>query len=222
MDNVNDTIQNGVKRTFPIQSEMESEVKEIVQMHQHRKPMVDDVIQYGMKDIIENTVKEILPLEMEQSLSIEDAIQNGVKDTKPIKENLKIGVERAVEYGKKKSFKLRYPSKDGVKDVFGTIFPETEGEVTYTIQNGVKVIDTHNQELEHTVNDIIETGQKENVKEIKHGLLGHINDEQTLATSMEFSDKIDDTIENGVRTISGRRFDRRGKVDEILENGDKL
>jgi hypothetical protein len=215
IDNVDDTIQNGVKRTFPIQSEMESEVKEIVQMHQHRKPMVDDVIQYG--------VKETSHLDSRPISSVNDAIQNGVKNTKPIGENLKIGVEKAVKQIKEIKHGLLGHINDEQTQATSMEFSD---KIDNAIENGVKEIKEikHNRTTYHgyfnikdsthtpmdKVQDVIQNG----VKEIQTDLFNPL--------SYHHKWTINDVIETGVKTISGRRFEREDKVDEILEKGDKL
>jgi hypothetical protein len=212
---IEDTIQNGVKRTFPIQSEMESEVKEIVQMHQHRKPMVDDVIQYG--------VKETSHLDSRPISSVNDAIQNGVKNTKPIGENLKIGVEKAVKQIKEIKHGLLGHINDEQTQATSMEFSD---KIDNAIENGVKEIKEikHNRTTYHgyfnikdsthtpmdKVQDVIQNG----VKEIQTDLFNPL--------SYHHKWTINDVIETGVKTISGRRFEREDKVDEILEKGDKL
>ena len=147
---VEDTIQNGVKRTHSHLAEQMVIVEDTIQNGVKRIqatgtvfcPEVEDTIQNGVKrtvpesiadsfaieDTIQNGVKTTSTRRYSQYWIIEDTIQNGVKTTLP-EDDIDIGfVENAIQNGVKK-----VSSDEGYMNHFKQIYRAEQ-----TIQNGIK------------------------------------------------------------------------------------
>jgi hypothetical protein len=137
---VEDIIQNGVKRTVSYKDRPE--------------PTVEGVIQSG--------IKETNPNHLMGDLTIEEVIQNGVKETK------KLEHDRTTYHGYFSQERGSHTPLDTVQDViengikktnWRTVdnFPEFEERV---IQNGIKETWGYERQPQTRVNDVIQTGQK--------------------------------------------------------------
>jgi len=121
---VEDTIQNGVKNT------------EFTQLN--RAATVEDTIQNGVKEILEERT--------EQTWFVDDVIQNGVKDTrsysdrdkKTVGDITQSGVKETYESKSTKSISLRHAIKNGVKHVEDGDWLDQDERIDDIIENGVK------------------------------------------------------------------------------------
>jgi hypothetical protein len=189
---VEDTIQNGVKRTQATGTVF--------------CPEVEDTIQNGVKevekgswfnvlyteDVIQNGVKETYECFNSANL-IDDIIQNGVKDTIGTLRRTKLGVDDIIKNGVKeinhvdvmKFFdnKMEAALQNGIKET-KSMCGKRDGRVNNTIQNGVK--DTL---------DIYSRCEWEVKYAIKNGVR-HVEDGDWL----DQDDRIEEIIKNGVKS----------------------
>ncbi|NDI17302.1 MAG: hypothetical protein EBY83_04945 [Verrucomicrobia bacterium] len=172
---VEDTIQNGVKNTsavrVPIEGWVEDTIQNGVKETQTRMwpPVgaVDETIQNGVKDIID-------PFWVDP-VRIKDAIQNGVKETKPSTSGSWTAIDDTIENGVKEILEERTEETWFVDEVIQDGIKETKSmcgkrgvRVDYIIQNGVKHVEDGDWlDQDERIDDIIENGVKE-TKEISN------------------------------------------------------
>jgi hypothetical protein len=225
---VEDTIQNGVKKTsdrpFTYGSVVEETIQNGVKLlmdGNERNPAwegkVQDAIQNGVKETksmcgkrdsrvnntIENGVKDISNGSYPPQFFIEDIIQNGVKEVEKGSWFNTICADEVIDNGK--------------KDIY-PIYGVSDKKIEETIQNGVKETcgvkswgSFGNKIVEHT----IQTG----VKQILVSTLESFLQEDHKATSQSFTDKIEDAIDNGVKTVmQGSEWFHQDEVNTLIEN----
>ena len=125
---VEDTIQNGVKRTEPMFGFSLQEVEDTIQNGVKRTVPESIADSFSIEDTIQNGVKTTSTRRYSQYWIIEDTIQNGVKTTLP-EDDIDIGfVENAIQNGVKK-----VSSDEGYMNHFKQIYRAEQ-----TIQNGIK------------------------------------------------------------------------------------
>ena len=125
---VEDTIQNGVKRTMPTWWFDSPPVEDTIQNGVKRTVPESIADSFSIEDTIQNGVKTTSTRRYSQYWIIEDTIQNGVKTTLP-EDDIDIGfVENAIQNGVKK-----VSSDEGYMNHFKQIYRAEQ-----TIQNGIK------------------------------------------------------------------------------------
>ncbi len=140
-----------------------------------------------VKDAIENGVKKVIsdvgPTNIPKLIN--DVIQNGIKDIGYKKTPNESFTNDIIENGVKDIGARHLRVNNKVKDVIDTGVKDVYGVKSFGSFGNTGVIGA------------IKNGEKEIV--VKQSYLGHINDNETMATTLEFSNKIDDAIENGVK-----------------------
>ena len=226
---VDDVIENGVKETdksysnyrLCVENTIQNGVKHMTSGEFISEDIIEDAIQNGIKetrgwgftmgqisveDTIQNGVINTIPTYNELENVVEDTVKNGVKKVDDsIKERL-FFVEDAIQNGVKR-VELDYEGHTRIGDtiqngvnVISWAHPiaNHSNQVDDIIQNGVKEVEYYDGDAEVLVNDAIENG----VKKVDHQILESMEQKDHLVTTLEFTKKIRDTIENGVKEIS--------------------
>jgi hypothetical protein len=174
LDDVEDTIENGVKHTIDIEF--------------RNKFIIEDTIQNG--------VKETKLSSTHSPIYVDDAIENGVKHTDYGYDREESYIEDAIENGVKD---VRTP---GVGDLESTMDFMNENNtldvqklLDDVIEDGVK--ETKENRLLRTIN-VIST-IKNGVKETKESMLESLEQIDHQVTNCEITESINDAIENGVK-----------------------
>lgn len=155
--------------------------------------IVDNVIDNGVKETISN----VHPYPKE----VIDIIQNGVKETKTME------VDRIPLI--KKVF------QNGVKEVE---FYDGDAEILVNdaIENGVKEVMDGTMQV-FLISDIIKKG----VKIVDYHILESMEQKDHSVTTLDFTEKIKDTIENGVKEISSVDCEYPRATINVINNGVK-
>ena len=209
-----DAIENGVKETskvvnhfsISVEDTIENGVKETNSTLRRTLLGVDDIIQNGVKETSHNPT-------MFQSIYAEDTIQNGVKETIELMNELPNRVKKIIKKGVKhtqeriviKKSIVDDIVKDGVRDTQSNPY-ENESWIEGVIKKGVR--HTFNTEYMPTsmVEDIIQSG----VKETNH-----------VDVMKFFDNKMEDTLENGVKSSRPRQYVGENIIDKIIDNRTK-
>lgn len=200
---VENTIQNGVKNSQSYGGESLKLVEDTIQNGVKLTRAVDLIDTERVEDAIQWCVKDTRSSEMWMPKMVENEIQNGVKKTS----------DRPFTYGSV----VEETIQNGVKHTSGNRF-ERRIQVEETIQNGVKETcgvkswgSFGNKIVEHT----IQTG----VKQILVSTLESFLQEDHKVTSQSFTDKIEDAIDNGVKTVmQGSEWYHQDEVNDLIEN----
>jgi len=181
---VEDTIQNGVKKTKrSYESSRRRRTKDTIQNGvKETKIGAPDNRDYFIKDTIENGVKLTnSSLQIDGSCVIEDVIKEGVKYTGGIGNPNWMGnkVETAIENGVKQTFKIQWPMEvveetiqKGIKNTYSDILPKEydwsdQFDVQEVIDNGVKHTEYGDwEDGDERLDDIIRNGVKETLSSV--------------------------------------------------------
>jgi hypothetical protein len=223
---VEDTIQNGVKRTQATGTVFCPEVEDTIQNGVKDTQCDERSYPKWVEDTIQNGVKETYECFNSANL-IDDIIQNGVKTTLP-EDDIDIGfVENAIQNGVKeinhvdvmKFFdnKMEEALQNCIKET-KSMCGKRDGRVNNTIENGVKDTHFNFQSGLIQVEDVIQNGVryvedgdwldnderldeiiKNGVKETKHRLIESYEQKDHQVTTLEISQNIKNAIENGVK-----------------------
>ena len=202
--------------------------------------IVDNVINNGVKetdksysnyrlcveDTIQNGVKHTSTTSHKQDLLIEDTVQNGVKDTMINYADNVVNVEDTIQNGVKnihcdhnqtleRSFFIEDTIQNGVKEV-EYYDGNAEGLVNDAIENGVKEVMDGTMQV-FLISDIIKKG----VKKVDYQILESMEQKDHLVTTLDFTEKIRDTIENGVKEISSVDCEYPRATINVINNGVK-
>ncbi len=226
---VEDTIQNGVKRTKTLNLKIEESVEDTIengvkhtrQFAANKHFAVEDTIENGVKntsfyydgynqyveDTIQNGVKRTVPESIADSFAIEDTIQNGVKETNPT--NF-AAVDEAIQ--------------NGVKDTKTSMSYQTFS-VEDTIQNGVK--DTKPMDEWVNAESIVEGVMEYGVKELQPlpaqdgnmdwGNYYRGKEDRTKP----FNEYLDEAIRFGVKEVIEENHHRTREVIITIKDGVK-
>ncbi len=226
---VEDTIQNGVKRTKTLNLKIEESVEDTIengvkhtrQFAANKHFAVEDTIENGVKntsfyydgynqyveDTIQNGVKRTVPESIADSFAIEDTIQNGVKETNPT--NF-AAVDEAIQ--------------NGVKDTKTSMSYQTFS-VEDTIQNGVK--DTKPMDEWVNAESIVEGVMEYGVKELQPlpaqdgnmdwGNYYRGKEDRTKP----FNEYLDEAIRFGVKEVIEENHHRTREVVVTIKDGVK-
>jgi hypothetical protein len=207
---IEDTIQNGVKKTTPSgylgSIEMNGKI-----VHQIESPKQNNEVE----DTIQNGVKHT-EIGWHQCNNVDDVIEKGVIETKVIKN----GIKKSIAAGYEKPNSLVYLKspdeidevlENGVRHTLNTEYMPTS-MVEDIIQSGVKEIKGHGFEQQNIIDDIVENGVKE-----------------TLVSGSWNNDKMEDVLQNGVKETFN--FDEKHAlsyeqgvkklVEDVIQNGVK-
>jgi hypothetical protein len=192
---VEDTVINGVKSTRKLQFVSPSRVE----------------------DTVINGVKSTCPADAQEKL-VEDTVINGVKETKG-------------EYYKEIQ-KVEYTIQNGVKVIHPSV-PRNCIEVEYTIQNGVKHTSNRRLVVSKDIEDTIQNGVKRTLQKninrigqvedaIKNGVKKTYSDKipHEYDWSKQFTEEIDDIIQNGVKhTEKSLQIDGSCVIEDVIKEG---
>ena len=238
---VEDTIQNGVKHTIDTTHHKNKYVEDTIQngvkstvLHIGRKyGPVEDTIQNGVKETkgeyykeiqkveytIQNGVKVIHPSVPRNCIEVEDAIQNGVKYTsnrrlvvsKDIDDAIQNGVKRTLQKNINRIGQVEDAIKNGVKRTIADDIRMGWPIIEDTIQNGVKHTQSSIFDNPTTVKDTIQNG----VKVTYSDKIPHEYD-----WSNQFTEEIDDIIQNGVKhTRKSLQIDYSCVIEDVIKEG---
>jgi predicted peroxiredoxin len=201
---IEDTIQNGVKRTL--------------QKNINRIGQVEDTIQNGVKRTLQKNINRIG--------QVEDTIKNGVKETKlGAPDNRDYFIEDAIQNGVKHTQSSIFDNHPGVEDTIQNGVKHTDfniyianNRVEDTIQNGVKV--TYSDKIPHEydwsnqfteeIDDIIQNGVKHTEKSLQ------------IDGSCVIEDVIKEgVIEHGIKETKSEVATREWKAGEVINGGVK-
>jgi predicted transcriptional regulator len=241
---VEDTIQNGVKRTFDMEFRNQLSVEDTIQEGvKHTEDMV-----HISKETVENTIQNGVKYTIDEKSTfryvVEDTIKNGVKETTPsgylgsIEMKGKIvhqiespkqnnEVEDAIQNGVKETRFQKSSNLYRIEDT-RTLWGKSgdEGVVEYIIQEGVKNTEWYSGNSYGEVEDTIQNG----VKDIKQGthLPIHLVEDTIQNGVKDIIDpfwvdpvRIKDAIENGVKETKENRLIRTISVISTIKNGVK-
>ena len=198
-NNVEDTIQNGVKNTKnrlftsvdPVEDTIQNGVKNTVLKTKLYFGQVEDTIQSG--------VKETRLLGRFFQVSVEDTIQTGVKHTKP----------NVHPYPKE----VRDTIQNGVKHTEKSLQIDGSCVIEDTVQNGVK--NTYSDKIPHEY-DWSDQFTEEIEDTIKNGVKETCKSESTKSISLRRA------IQNGVKHCEdGDWLDGDKRFEDIIQNGEK-
>jgi len=181
---VEDTIQNGVKDTFSIKWARSLPVEDTIQNGVRHTIADATVLTEAVEDAIQNGVRHTEVDGMRIRRGVKDAIQEGVKETRFQKSSNLYRIEDTRTLWGKSGDEgvVEYIIQEGVKDTTTTRWARKDA-VENTIQNGVKHIEDGDWlDQDERIDDIIEN----EVKEIR---------EVTFLNQMF----IEETIQNGVK-----------------------
>ena len=196
-----DTLENGVKHT----------------------KMAHMKTDWSVDDTIENGVKETLNTEYMLTSMIEDTIQNGVKETLKLECCEYTGdVDEVLENGVKETQFNSYENKSWVEGVIKKGVKETKSDdfnvsqflCEEVIDKGVK--ETKQKDRARLILDIdgrgliLETNLviRDGVKETNH-----------VDVMKFFDNKMEDTLENGVKSSRPRQYVGENIIDKIIDKG---
>ena len=224
---VKDTIQNGAKHTFDRWGYDRNEVEDTIQngvkhtsTTSHKQDLlIEDTIQNGVKQI-KNEASERYQ-SYHHKWTIDSVIQEGVKE---IIDGLYRPVEDTIQRGVKETKTMAVDRIPLIKKVF---------------QNGVKEVEYYDGDAEILVNEAIENGVKEvmdgtmqvflisdiikkGVKIVDYHILESMEQKDHSVTTLDFTEKIKDTIENGVKEISSVDCEYPRATINVINNGVKL
>ena len=210
---VEDTVINGVKSTRKLQFVSPSRVEDTI----------GNGVKYtiDIEDTIENGVKHTIDTTHHKNKYVEDTIQNGVKETKGeyYKEIQK--VEYTIQYGVKET-KLGAPDN---RDYF----------IEDAIQNGVKHTSNRRLVVSKDIDDTIQNGVKRTLQK-NINRIGQVEDtiqnvvKKTYSDkipheydwSNQFTEEIDDIIQNGVKhTEKSLQIDGSCVIEDVIKEGVK-
>jgi predicted peroxiredoxin len=192
---VEDTVINGVKSTRKLQFVSPSRVE----------------------DTVINGVKSTCPADAQEKL-VEDTVINGVKETKG-------------EYYKEIQ-KVEYTIQNGVKVIHPSV-PRNCIEVEDAIQNGVKHTSNRRLVVSKDIEDTIQNGVKRTLQKninrigqvedaIKNGVKKTYSDKipHEYDWSKQFTEEIDDIIQNGVKhTEKSLQIDGSCVIEDVIKEG---
>ena len=209
--NVENTIQNGVKETNPV---------DVTKFFDNK---MEDTIQNGVK----HTEKS---LQIDGSCVIEDTVQNGVRHTE-IGWHQCNNVDDAIEYGVKETHDDTHNHKDRIEGVIEngvkvTLFNQGHKRLTVKniIENGVR----HTFDTEFMPKSIVEDIIQSGVKHTEYGdwldrdvRLDEIIENGVKETLCGSYLNVDDVIQNGVKETKGHGFEQQNIIDDIVKDGVK-
>ncbi len=174
-------------------------------------------------DIIDNGVKETDKSYSNYRLCVENAIQNGVKHTFDRWGYDRNEVEDTIQNGVKNMTRADFISDDiienaiqnGVKNIMEREW-KYSGHIENTIQNGVKEVMDGTMQV-FLISDIIKKG----VKIVDYHILESMEQKDHSVTTLDFTEKIRDTIENGVKEISSVDCEYPRATENVINNGVK-
>ena len=232
---VDDSIKD---RIFFVEDTIENGAKEVKSVYIRSGSGVGDAIQYGVKNT-DKWADDCLP-------RVVDAIQNGVKNIYGNKHYTALGVENTIQNGVKHTewngsdlptHKIEDAIQNGVKET-KTMVADRIPLIKKVFQNGVKEVEYYDGDAEILVNDAIENGVKEvmdgtmqvflisdiikkGVKIVDYHILESMEQKDHSVTTLDFTEKIKDTIENGVKEISSVDCEYPRATENVINNGVK-
>ena len=168
--------------------------------------IVDDSIKdriFFVEDAIQNGVKKTYKKKITRLNEVEDTIQNGVKNSQSFDgESLKL-VEDAIQ--------------NGVKHTEDGEWLDGDERFEDIIKDGVKNAQFGYLRDPWVIKNIIQNG----VKHIDYSILGSVYQKDHNVTTLDFTEKIKDTIENGVKEISSVDCEYPRATENVIKNGVK-
>jgi hypothetical protein len=223
---IEDTVQNGVKETnstlrrtlLGVDDIIQNGIKSVIPNRRSVESLVDDTIENGVKeiyeykgfrgdvkDVIQDGVRKTLWISTEREGLVDTAINQGVKDTLDLKDDYPLEVDDVIQ--------------DGVKL---TQFNDNENKswVEGVIKNGVK------ETKERKDNDFYNPFTFRSTKELREKMISDIIDNGVKETNPVdvmgfFNNKMEDTLQNGVRHTLNTEYVPMSMVEDIIQSGVK-
>jgi hypothetical protein len=216
---VEDTVINGVKSTQNAEHRLEFVVEDTVINGVKSTRKLQFVSPSRVEDTVINGVKSTCPADAQEKL-VEDTVINGVKETKG-------------EYYKEIQ-KVEYTIQNGVKVIHPSV-PRNCIEVEDAIQNGVKYTSNRRLVVSKDIEDTIQNGVKRTLQKninrigqvedaIKNGVKKTYSDKipHEYDWSKQFTEEIDDIIQNGVKhTEKSLQIDGSCVIEDVIKEGVK-
>jgi predicted peroxiredoxin len=216
---VEDTVINGVKSTQNAEHRLEFVVEDTVINGVKSTRKLQFVSPSRVEDTVINGVKSTCPADAQEKL-VEDTVINGVKETKG-------------EYYKEIQ-KVEYTIQNGVKVIHPSV-PRNCIEVEDAIQNGVKHTSNRRLVVSKDIEDTIQNGVKRTLQKninrigqvedaIKNGVKKTYSDKipHEYDWSNQFTEEIDDIIQNGVKhTEKSLQIDGSCVIEDVIKEGVK-
>ena len=172
---------------------------------------------YITKWVEDNVINKVKDTILEKNITegeVEEIIENGVKEHSLTYVGKQIGCEDAIENG------VRHTEKS--LQIDGSCVIED------TVQNGVKLTQFNDNENKSWVEGVIKKG----IKETNHvDVMGFFNNKMedtlqngvrhTLNTEYMPKTMVEDIIENGVKETKGHGFEQQNIIDDIVKDGVK-
>jgi hypothetical protein len=207
---------------------------------------------FFVEDTIQNGIKDTRSSRHIQKIRVEDATQNGAKEVKSVYIRSSLGVGDAIQYGVKETMinyadnvvNVEDTVQNGVKQIKNVLDSKYQSyhhkwTIDSVIQEGVKEVEYYDGDAEGLVNDAIENGVKEvmdgtmqvflisdiikkGVKIVDYHILESMEQKDHSVTTLDFTEKIKDTIENGVKEISSVDCEYPSATINVINNGEKL
>jgi hypothetical protein len=239
-----DTLENGVKNTKMAHMKTCWSVEDTIENGVKETYLSNNSLSKGIEYTIENGVKEVYDYKGFRTSDIKDTIQNGVKETKynqshqepKFKEVLKNGVKHTRYYSRKINTHIERIIQNGVKETQFNSY-ENESWVEGVIKGGVKETNPGPFNVSQFLcEEVIDKGVKETKISPTHTDYGDWLDgderldeiikngvkETNHVDVMKFFDnKMEDTLENGIRLTEYQIGDTFDEIDDIIENGVK-
>ena len=220
---VEDTIDNGVKKTYKKKITRLNEVENTIQNGVKNSQSFDGESLKLVEDAIQNGVKNTQWGYLRDPWVIENIVQNGVKDVTALKiqpynvdDVLRNGVKH-IEVDYEGHTRIGDTIEKGVKETRGWPFTLRQLVVEDTIQKGVKRTSSRGPFSDGTVEDAIQNG----VKHIDYSILGSLYQKDHNVTTLDFTSKLEDTIQNGVKEVKSVYLRSWSGVEDAIQNGVK-
>ena len=221
---VEDTIQNGVKRTFDMEFRNQLSVEDTIQEGvKHTEDMVH-ISKETVEDTIQNGVKDTKLNNRILDLKVEDTIQNGVKETrtfnsppiKSIEDTIENGVKHTnYGYDREESY-IEDAIQNGVKDVRTPGVGDLESTMDFMNENNTL-------DVQKLLDDVIEDGVKQVEKGNWFNVLGAegaIEDgvKETKENRLIRTISVISTIKNGVKETKESMLESLEQIDHQVTN----
>jgi predicted peroxiredoxin len=219
---IEDTIQNGVKRTLQKNINRIGQVEDAIKNGvKETKLGAPDNRDYFIEDAIQNGVKHTQSSIFDNPTTVKDTIQNGVKVTYSDKipheydwsnqftEEIDDIIQNGVKHTEKS---LQIDGSCVIEDVI------KEG----VIEHGIKETKSEVATREWKAGEVINNGVKETTP---GGYLGSVEMKGKTVHQFEHAkqdDDVKDVIKNGIKkTVAAALFDEESKMDTVISNGIK-
>jgi hypothetical protein len=209
---VEDTLQNGVKKTKMAHMKTDWSVEDTLQNGVRHTDWGPEMNNLFVDDALENGIKETCWNPENNKSWIEGVIKNGVKETR-LEENITEGeVEGIIEDG------VRYT---------GTLNWNRDKVAKHALEYGVKSSNPRQYVLTQIIDDIVEDGVKITLPLQSREYTGDIDGvlekgiNETKSAIGKYFVEIQDVLENGIKETYDDVYHHKGRIDGVIKSGIK-